>query len=98
MKEKLSKIFSLTNAIFSLAFLITSLVFTVYPLNACVCDSSSLPLALPLSFFLNPLAMISDIITAVIAKGKLRKLNIILLIADVLLELFLFYAIVLTVG
>lgn len=42
--------------------------------------------------------MISDIITAVIAKGKLRKLNIILLIADVLLELFLFYAIVLTVG
>ena len=52
----------------------------------------------PFLFFLNPLAMISDIITAVIAKGKLRKLNIILLIADVLLELFLFYAIVLTVG
>ena len=98
MKEKLSKIFSLTNAIFSLACLITGLVFTVYPLNDCVCDSPFLPLALPLSFFLNPLVIIFDIITAVIAKGKLRKLNIILLIADVLLELFLFYAIVLTVG
>ncbi len=64
MKEKLSKIFSLTNAIFSLAFLITGLVFTVYPLNDCVCDSPFLPLA-----------MISDIITAVIAKGKPQPAN-----------------------
>ncbi|MBQ2480678.1 MAG: hypothetical protein II516_05475, partial [Treponema sp.] len=66
--------------------------------NDCTCNPPFLLLALPISFFLNPLVIIFDIITAVIAKGKLRKLNIILLIADVLLELFLFYAIVLTVG